>query len=116
MPEAVKSERLAMLQELLNAQQLAFNTSTLGKRVPVLFERLGRKDGQLVGRSPFMQSVHAKVPAFRAEGFLGRVLPVTVTEAHPNSVAASLLPETLDESRGQCAPLSSNSIEVEATA
>ncbi|HCY55716.1 MAG TPA: tRNA (N6-isopentenyl adenosine(37)-C2)-methylthiotransferase MiaB, partial [Oceanicaulis sp.] len=40
--EAVKTERLARLQALLNAQQEAFNAAMVGKRLPVLFEREGR--------------------------------------------------------------------------
>ncbi|WP_293548941.1 tRNA (N6-isopentenyl adenosine(37)-C2)-methylthiotransferase MiaB [Parvibaculum sp.] len=56
--EDVKAERLQRLQALVAAQQLAFNTSCAGRRMPVLFDRRGRTATQLVGRSPYLQSVH----------------------------------------------------------
>ena len=57
-PEAVKAERLAALQALLKEQQAAFNAASVGRTMPVLLERPGRKPGQGVGRSPHMQAVH----------------------------------------------------------
>ena len=85
-PDAVKAERLAMLQELLNAQQQAYNEATVGRRLPVLLERRGRAPGQLVGRSPYMQAVHLNAP----ESDLGRMVEATVTAGHPNSLAGRL--------------------------
>ncbi|MGI9405569.1 MAG: tRNA (N6-isopentenyl adenosine(37)-C2)-methylthiotransferase MiaB, partial [Hyphomicrobiaceae bacterium] len=46
-PEPVKVERLAVLQNLLNEQQAAFNASCVGRTMSVLFERDGKRDGQL---------------------------------------------------------------------
>src|SRR5690606_6799571 len=40
--DAVKEERLARLNAVLEAQQLAFNASQVGRTLPVLFERAGR--------------------------------------------------------------------------
>ena len=57
-PDAVKSERLQALQQLLDAQQEAFNLSCIGKRLPILIEKPGRHPGQMVGRSPYLQPVH----------------------------------------------------------
>ncbi len=85
-PEAVKAERLAMLQSLLAEQQIAFNQSCVGREVEVLFEAEGRRAGQLLGRSPFMQAVHVAAPA----RLKGRLLPVRVESAHPNSLAGRL--------------------------
>ena len=96
-PEAVKAERLAMLQELLNAQQAAFNQATVGRSLPVLFERAGRKAGQLVGRSPYMQSVHVTLPAAAGRDLLGRILPVRIEAAHPNSLAGRIDLEGQDQ-------------------
>ena len=87
-PEPVKSERLARLQERLNADQLAFNRTSVGREMDVLFERKGRVDGQLVGRSPAMQAVHARAP----KGLLGRLARVRVSQAGPNSVTGEILP------------------------
>ncbi|HEX8669353.1 MAG TPA: tRNA (N6-isopentenyl adenosine(37)-C2)-methylthiotransferase MiaB, partial [Allosphingosinicella sp.] len=54
----VMDERLQRLQALLNAQQLAFNRASVGRRTEVLLERPGKKPGQMVGKSPWLQSVH----------------------------------------------------------
>ena len=86
-PEAVKSERLAMLQQLLNEQQSAFNQSTVGKRLPLLLERRGKHAGQLVGRSPYMQSVHLEAP----ERLLGAVVEVEILSAGPNSLGGRVV-------------------------
>ena len=56
--EEVKAERLQALQNLLNEQQVTFNASCVGRHMDVLFDRTGRRPGQLVGRSPFLQAVH----------------------------------------------------------
>jgi tRNA-2-methylthio-N6-dimethylallyladenosine synthase len=89
--ETVKSERLQILQELLEGQQRRFNDSCTGRVLPVLFEKPGRHPGQLVGRSPYLQWVHAQAPA-RCQG---AVLPVRITGALPNSLAGEV--ETLAE-------------------
>ncbi|MFN0219393.1 MAG: tRNA (N6-isopentenyl adenosine(37)-C2)-methylthiotransferase MiaB [Hyphomicrobium sp.] len=62
-PEVVKIERLRIVQALLEAQQSDFNTATVGRTVPVLFERIGRAPGSIVGRTPHMQLVHAEGPS-----------------------------------------------------
>ncbi|MEW5963709.1 MAG: tRNA (N6-isopentenyl adenosine(37)-C2)-methylthiotransferase MiaB [Pseudomonadota bacterium] len=82
-PDAVKVERLARLQDLLDAQQQRFNQSCVGKVMPVLFERSGRHAGQLVGRSPYLQPVHAALPT----DALGRIVAVEIEAAGPNSLA-----------------------------
>lgn len=74
-PEAVMDERLQALQELLLRQQREFNQRCVGTVLPVLFDRVGKFPGQLIGRSPYMQSVHAEVPT---EHF-GSILPVRIT-------------------------------------
>lgn len=55
--EEVKNERLARLQEVLNRQQLDFNRSMIGNSLDILIYKNGKKDGQLLGKSPYMQSV-----------------------------------------------------------
>jgi len=85
-PEDVKAERLDALQELLNHQQVTFNKDTEGRTVPVLLEREGRRPGQLVGRSPYMQAVHVDAPADR----LGTMADVRITAGLSNSVAGTL--------------------------
>jgi tRNA-2-methylthio-N6-dimethylallyladenosine synthase len=82
-PEEVKVERLARLETLVKRQQTAFSASCVGRTLPVLFERHGRHPGQLVGRSPFLQGVHAEA---RAE-LIGSVVPVEISAFGPNSLA-----------------------------
>jgi tRNA-2-methylthio-N6-dimethylallyladenosine synthase len=85
-PDAVKTARLAELQELLEAQQHAFNAAMVDRDLPVLFEKRGRHPGQLVGRSPYLQAVHAAAP----DRLLGAVLPVRIVRVGPNSLAGEL--------------------------
>ena len=85
--EAVKGERLAVLQDLLSAQQVAFNESQIGRTLPVLFEKAGRKDGQLHGRSPYLQSVHVDGPA----ELIGQVADVTIEAATRNALTGRLV-------------------------
>ena len=85
-PEDVKVDRLHRLQAALGRQQTAFNSLCVGKVLPVLFDRSGRKPGQLIGRSPYLQSVHAEADS----SAFGRVLPVEIRSAGPNSLAGVL--------------------------
>jgi tRNA-2-methylthio-N6-dimethylallyladenosine synthase len=85
-PDAVKGERLARLQALLGEAQRCFNAAAVGRTLPVLFERAGRHAGQLVGRSPYLQPVHAEAPA----RLLGAVVPVRIAAALPNSLAGEV--------------------------
>jgi tRNA-2-methylthio-N6-dimethylallyladenosine synthase len=86
-PDEVMGERLAILQALVDSQQHAFNAAAVGRTMDVLFDRPGRRAGQCLGRSPYMQSVHAEVPATA----LGTVLPVRIDAAHPNSLAGTVV-------------------------
>jgi tRNA-2-methylthio-N6-dimethylallyladenosine synthase len=86
-PDTVKVERLAALQELLTRQQRDFNQGCLGREMPVLFDRRGRHPGQLVGRSPYLQAVHAAAP----DRLLGTVAAVRLIDALPNSLAGEVV-------------------------
>ncbi len=85
--EAVKAERLSVLQDLLNRQQRAFNERFVGARVELLIEGRGRGAEQVMGRTPWMQAVHLTAPA-RA---IGRLLDVEIIAAHANSLASQLV-------------------------
>jgi tRNA-2-methylthio-N6-dimethylallyladenosine synthase len=87
-PEPVKAERLAALQALLSEQQDRFNAGFAGRAVEVLFEKRGRHLGQLAGRSPWLQPVHAAAPA----ALIGSIATVRVAAVEPNSLAG-ILPE-----------------------
>ena len=84
LPDGLMAERLQRLQNLLKHQQIAFNKACIGTRLPVLFDRQGRRQGQLVGRSPYLQAVHASGEAAN----LGRIIEVEIIGAGPNSLEA----------------------------
>jgi tRNA-2-methylthio-N6-dimethylallyladenosine synthase len=86
-PEAVKSARLHALQALLGDQARAFNTSKVGQTVPVLFAEPGRKPGQLVGKTPWLQSVYAEGNA----RLIGHIVEARLTEGHANSLAGEIV-------------------------
>jgi tRNA-2-methylthio-N6-dimethylallyladenosine synthase len=81
-PEAVKRERLAALQGLLEEQRHAFDRRTVGSRLKILFEAPGRKPGQIAGRSPYLQAVHAEGPS----DLIGEIVDVDILSAGPNSL------------------------------
>ena len=87
-PEEVKAERLARLQDLLAEQQMVFNQSCVGREMDVLLDRTGKFEGQLVGRSPYMQPVHV---SGLTEADLGRIVRLKITAAKPFSLAGELV-------------------------
>ena len=82
-PEDVKADRLQRLQKLLFEKQRAFNESCIGKTMPVLFEKEGKMDGQLFGRTPYMQQVFVKA----GTELQGKTVDVKITTAGQNSLA-----------------------------
>jgi len=93
-PDDVKAARLQALQSLLAEQQRAFNESCAGRIVDVLFEKPGRKPGQAVGRSPYLQPVHAD----GAANLIGQIRRVRIDAALPNSLKATLCRTRVAES------------------
>jgi len=85
-PDDVKSERLQILQTLLVEQSRSFSAACTGRVLPVLFEKPGRKQGQAVGRSPYLQPVHVD----GAEDLMGEIHPVRIAAALPNSLRGVL--------------------------
>ena len=73
--DAVKTERLHALQQVLDAQLTAFNRSCVGKTFEILLTGHGRNPGQLVGKSPYLQAVHVNADA----AHIGQIMPVTIT-------------------------------------
>lgn len=92
--EAVKAERLDRLNALLDEQQKAFNALQVGKVLPVLFEKKGRNPGQIVGRSPYLQAVHAVGP----DSLLGQIVPVRIESSAKMSLGGVLETQAILES------------------
>ena len=83
----IASERLARLQGLLNEQQLEFNKSCEGITMPILMERKGKKPGQLIGKSPYFQSVHI----MGNERLLGKIVDINIKEGYDNSLSGEVV-------------------------
>ena len=84
--EKVKKERLQVLQDLLFSYQTKFNKDSVGKIMSVLFETKGRHKGQLAGRSPYMQNVHAAADM----SLLNKIVDVRITDASTNSLSGEV--------------------------
>lgn len=84
--EDVKSKRLLELQTLITEQYFEFNKQAVGKTMPVLFERKGRYDGQLQGRTPFYQAINVPAP----ERLLGQFVDVKITHATANALVGEV--------------------------
>jgi tRNA-2-methylthio-N6-dimethylallyladenosine synthase len=82
--EEVKSERLERLQSLLLKQQAEFAKSCVGKVIDLLLEKPGRMPGQLIGRSPWLQSVNVDAKPSQ----IGDIIPVRIIGTGPNSLFA----------------------------
>lgn len=85
--EKVKKQRLDILQDLLFSYQLKFNKECVGKIMPVLFETKGRHAGQIIGRTPYMQNLHAEL----SKENLNKIINVKVTEATTNSLSGEVI-------------------------
>lgn len=100
-PEAVKTARLHALQALLLEQQNAFNAATIGRTVPVLFEKPGRHAGQVAGKSPYLQAVHVDIPkGDEISAWLGRIADVRITELRSNSLHGEIVSPVGEADRG----------------
>lgn len=87
-PHKVKEERLHRLQDVLAESQYNFNKSTVGKEFPLLLNRTGRKEEQLVGKSPYMQAVRIEKAK---PNLLGQTVRVKVCNAYANSLVAEII-------------------------
>jgi len=85
--EDISSDRLRRLQALITQQQKAIQDSMVGREVQVLFEKPGRLEGQMVGKSEYLHAVHV-ANAGTQRGDLARV---RIVESGPNSLAGELV-------------------------
>jgi tRNA-2-methylthio-N6-dimethylallyladenosine synthase len=86
-PDAVAQARLLELQDVLERRQRAFFAGMIGRTLDVLFEKPGRHDGQLIGRSPYLQGVHA----LANPRLIGTVQPVRIRDATLQSLGGELV-------------------------
>jgi tRNA-2-methylthio-N6-dimethylallyladenosine synthase len=83
-PREIMDDRLQRQQARINEHQLAFNRSKVGAETQVLIERKGKLPGQMVGRSPWLQSVHVETSAGP-----GDIVDATLVAAGPNSMTGA---------------------------
>jgi len=81
-PMEIMDERLQRLQAQIVADQTAFNRNTVGRSCDVLLERTGKLPGQLIGKSPWLQSVHVLAPDLS----IGNIVTVQITDSGPLSL------------------------------
>ena len=86
-PPEVASARLQELQALLTEQQRAAQADMVGREVKVLFEKKGRREGQLIGKSEYLHAVHAVAP----DDMIGQVIPVQILKDMTNSLTGQVL-------------------------
>jgi tRNA-2-methylthio-N6-dimethylallyladenosine synthase len=91
--EEVKVERLKILQDELFRQQEVQNIACIGKIMPVLFEKGGKFDGQLGGKTPYMQSVHIEASD---SSLIGQVVDIEIVKALPTSLSGRLVSAKVD--------------------
>jgi tRNA-2-methylthio-N6-dimethylallyladenosine synthase len=99
-PTAVMDERLVRLQNLIDAQQSAFNKAAVGKTVDVLFERPARNPGQIVGRTAYLQPAHVMA----SSEIIGQILPVTIESLERYSLLGTLATPRHDEVQDSRSP------------
>jgi len=92
-PAAIMTERLARLQELAEQHRQEFNTSKIGEILDVLFEKPGRYQGQLVGKTPYWQTVQTDAP----EQAIGKVYPVRIVQKGTNSLFGELVDRSTEK-------------------
>lgn len=86
-PENIRTKRLEILQQELSKQQLEFNESSVGKVFPVLFEKIGKNEGDIVGKTPYMQSAYV---TGADKSLIGNIVNVKITRAQGNSLAGEI--------------------------
>jgi tRNA-2-methylthio-N6-dimethylallyladenosine synthase len=86
-PEDEKNDRLYRLQALLVEQMAGFNRSCIGRHMEILVEKTGRNIGQMIGRSPYLQSVHFDAGTVR----VGDILTCRIDDTSSNSLSATVL-------------------------
>lgn len=86
--EPIKIARLQEIQALLMDQQRAYNQTMIGKTMPVLFDRKGSKEGQILGKTPYLQSVYVAAPPDRLHG---QIVDVKITDAYDSSLTGNIV-------------------------
>ena len=87
-PDEVRNSRLKILQETIAMQQAQFNQDSIGKIMPVLFDRDGKLDGQIIGKTPYMQSVFIEDAN---KNLYNNIVDVKITGARSSSLTGEVV-------------------------
>ena len=79
--------RFTRLQDLVEAQRREFNHSMKGKILEVLVEKKGKYEGQIMGKSPYMQPVHVRA----SDELIGQLIKVEITDISTNSLFGNIV-------------------------
>ena len=85
--EEVKTARLHELQDLIKKQQKNIQDKMIDRNVQVLFDRKGRFNNQLVGKSEYLHAVNVTDPTIA----VGELKNVYITKSNTNSLSGSVL-------------------------
>ncbi len=85
--EKTKNERLLILQDLIRQKQLDFNKQSVGQKYDILIEKQGKKEGQLIGKSPYLQSVIVNAD----KTLIDQIISVEIVEAGQNSLKGNII-------------------------
>ncbi len=86
-PEDVKQDRLRKLQDLVERQRAQFNQAMLGRRISILLEKAGRLAGQIVGKTPYLQTVQVNADS----SMIGEVVDVIISRVGTNSLFGEMI-------------------------
>lgn len=90
-PEIIKTERLKVIQDLLESQQHNFNNRMLSQVIPVLFEeKTTRYENQIAGRSEYMQIVLCEINDDKSS-YMNKIHNVLITSVNKNSLVGEIV-------------------------
>ena len=84
-PECIKKERLTVLQDVIRQHQYSFQKNLVGKTLSVLVEKKGRIEGQVIGKSPYLQPVFFS----GAIALIGKIVDINITGSESNSLSGN---------------------------
>ena len=84
-PEYIKKERLTVLQDVIRKHQSSFQKNLVGKTLSVLEEKKGRIEGQVIGKSPYLQPVFFS----GASALIGKIVDINITGSESNSLSGN---------------------------
>ena len=86
LPDSIKAERLSVLQAVIKDHQQKFQKNLVGKKLSILAEKIGRAQGQIVGKSPYLQPVFFS----GSTELIGKIVDAQIIASETNSLSGVL--------------------------